>query len=146
MTTISANVSEMFSTIEPWDVSNSVANLGPNAARLTWENAVCVAKTHRTWLTTSLGDASDCMRDWAESTGAWSDDEIAAASDIECLALFVQNVASELRDYLGADDHEFAECARVYAETDWELEGSYPIGMYELNEFGHLTVDYYTGI
>lgn len=141
--TIKANVSVMFGHIEPWDVSNSEANLGPRAAALTWGNALEIAASHAEWLLSDLESACEGMRCWARETGAWERAEIEAWSTEECLALFAQNMASELR-MLGSDDRDLEECARVYAETDWDQECEYPIGSYELCD-GAVHVDYYTG-
>jgi hypothetical protein len=84
------------------------------------------------------------MQEWAREMGAWDREEIAAWSDEECLALFVQNVASELRTLLGADDNELETCVHTYETTNWEQESEYPTGRYSI-EAEHVTVDYYTG-
>ena len=109
MTTVRFNVSRMFDAVEPRDVSNSVANLGARAAELTWQNALRIAERHASWLLSPLADACGYVTDWAAETGAWTRADIAAWSDEECLALLVQNVASDLRS-LGADDCELSEC------------------------------------
>ncbi len=110
MTTIKINVSAMFEDREPWDCSNSVANLGPQAARLTWACSIGVAAAHEDWLLSPLADALEFARDWAREAGAWDQDEIKAWSDLECLALLVQNVASDMRG-LGADSLCLTDCA-----------------------------------
>jgi hypothetical protein len=128
----------MFAHHEPWDCSNSVANLGPRAGELTWGNALAIAKSALEgdgsapewpymwdWLATPLADALNYIRGWARETGAWDRAEIEAWSDEECLALLVQNVADDLR-LMGADDQELAECVATYQDTDWEAESEYP--------------------
>jgi len=145
MTTIKADVSVMFSAREPWDCSNSQANLGDQAGRLTWACALEVAESADKWLLSDRAEACEGMQEWARETGAWDREEIAAWSDEECLALFVQNVASELRTLLGADDNELETCVHTYETTDWEQESEYPTGQYSI-EAKHVTVDYYTGI
>lgn len=144
MTTIKANVSKMFSHRDPWDCSNSAANLGPNAGQLTWDCALEVAENASEWLLSPVSDACEGIQEWARDTGAWDADEIAAWPDTHCLALFVQNVASELRDHLDSDNQGLTECATKYAETDWEQESCSPIGYYVQDE-NEVTVDYYTG-
>jgi hypothetical protein len=110
------NASKMFGHREPWDCSNSQANLGSRAAELTWECAMEVASAHAEWLVTPLADAVDAIRDDAKGYGAWDENEIAAWSDGECLALFVQFVASDLRE-LGSDDDELGNLTGIENEN-----------------------------
>lgn len=148
MTAIEANVSKMFADIEPWDVSNSVANLGPCAARLTWDNALLIARDVTEWLAdTDIEPAAEAMRDWARSVGAWDHDEIAGWTETEALALFVQNIASELR-MLGSDNIGLDECVAVYNSTDWDAASEYPTGSYSISDAAkrEVHVSYYTGI
>lgn len=112
MSIVRFNVSRMFADIEPWDVSNSVANLGPRAGELTWGNALRIAEDHAEWLLSPLADALDYTQRWAKETGAWDAEERASWTDEETLALLVQNVASELRE-LGCDNEEFDVCVRA---------------------------------
>jgi len=144
MTTIKADVSVMFSAREPWDCSNSQANLGDQAGRLTWECALEVAQSADKWLLSDRAEACEGMQEWARETGAWDREEIAGWSDEECLALFVQNLASELREHLGVDDNELETCVHTYETTDWNEESCSPTGSYYM-EAAHVTVDYYTG-
>jgi len=141
MTTIKADVSVMFSAREPWDCSNSQANLGDQAGRLTWECALEVAESADKWLLSDRAEALAAMVEWAHETGAWDEEETSKWSDEDCLALFVQNVASELRDHLGADDNELETCVHTYETTDWDKESCYPVGHYYI-EAAHVTVDY----
>lgn len=145
MTTIIANLSKMFDSTEPWLVSNSEANLGPNAARYTWSNASSIAARASKWLISDLSDAAECMRDWARETGAWDDTEIAQWSDEYALGLFVQNVASELRECLDVDNQSLADCVAQYASTSWEGRSVFPIGHYEMLG-ADAVVHYYTGV
>ena len=147
MSNIKANVTKMFSNLEPWDCSNNAATMGESVAQITWRNATAIAAKHEQWLETPLADAAEHMRDWARSTGAWDREETQAWSDVYSLALFVQNVASELR-MLGSDDNDFETCVETYESTDWEHESEYPAGVYllEFNGSTHeVKVDYYTG-
>lgn len=144
MTTITANVSKMFDEIEPWLVSNSIANLGENAGKLTWENALKIAQDAEQWLMSDAAEAVEGMREWAGETGAWDREEIAAWPDVDCLALFVQNVASDLRDHLDSDNRELAACARLCQRTDWDKQSCSPTGYYYVRK-REVRVDYYTG-
>lgn len=142
--TITANLTAMFRTADPYDCSNNQATLGDQCARLTWQCALSVAESSPSWLVTPAADACEGMRRWARETGAWDRDEIAAWTPTECLALFVQNVASELR-MLGSDDRDLDECVTTYETTDWDSEPEYPTGCYYRRN-GELRVEYYTGI
>ena len=142
---IKANVSVMFETIEPWDVSNSVANLGPRCAALTWSNAMQIAFRHEEWLTSDVDSAACAMCDWAVSTGAWEREETDDWNTYQCLALFVQNIASELR-MLGSDNNDLFECVALYQETDWDNASEYPVGYYSAGDYDDVHVDYYAGV
>jgi hypothetical protein len=98
----------MFAYTEPWDCSNSVANMGDQAGRVTWANALKVAEDHESWLLTPLAPACEAVRCWAEDTGAWYAAEREAWTEVECLALLVQSVAGDLRE-IGADGMELGE-------------------------------------
>ena len=127
---IKVNVTKMFVHREPWDCSNSIANLGDQVARLTWQCATEVATHHADWLLTDLLDTLEAVRDWARDTGAWDDTEIADWGTGEVLALLVQNVASDLRT-LGSDNEPLeALVDDLEAHTD---ELSYIMHMYNEN-------------
>lgn len=143
--TIKANVTRMFEAIEPWDVSNSVANLGPRCAALTWSNAMQIAGQAPAWLLTPIEDACEAMAMWVGETGAWDSEEIDAMSSQQFLALFVQNIASELR-MLGSDDNDLLECVTTYQETDWDAAPEYPVGFYSADCNDDVHVDYYAGV
>ena len=142
---IKANVSVMFETIEPWDVSGSVAELGRDAAQITWGNAMRIAFRHEEWLLTPIEDACEAMRGWAKETGGWDGEERDAWTIPECLALFVQNIASEVR-MLGSDDNDLLECVTTYQETDWDAAPEYPVGFYSADCNDAVHVDYYAGV
>jgi len=141
--TIVANISAMFSDIEPCYVSASQAELGDTAGRITWKSALAIAARSSTWIESPIADACDAMRDWAVSTGAWERTEIDAWSSDECLALLAQNIASELR-MLGSDDNELEDCVAAYNATDWETKSEYPKGSYCMKGC-EAHVEYYTG-
>lgn len=144
MTTITADVSKMFDAHDPWDVSNSIANLGQRAGEITWENALEIARKRDEWLRSPVEEACEGMREWCRDTGAWDEDELAGYTVDDLLGMFVQNVAGELRGYLKADDVELMESLQIYRDTDWDAEPGSPTGYYYpvLNQ---VLVDYYTG-
>lgn len=139
---ILANVSCMFNAFSPCRVSGSQAELGPCAADITWRAALDIAGRHKEWLLCDADKACEDMRRWAKETGAWDEDERNVWSVEECLALFVQNVAFELR-MLGADENpdNIKTCALAFAATDWDKRPEYPIGLYYLVH-GCLHVEY----
>lgn len=122
---VTINITELFSHREPWDCSNSQANLGPNCARLTWQCATECAEAYERWLESPLADAVEAVKADARETGAWDHEEIEGWSDIECLAYLVQCLASDMR-LIGSDDNSFDDCHALYNTTDWESECGYP--------------------
>lgn len=137
---IKAEVSKMFENIKPWDCSNSVANLGPNAATLTWENAHKVASKHLGWLYSPINELCDAMQAWCKESGALDTEEIEKMKELDFIALFVQIIAAELR-LLKSDNHYLKSCVKIYYETDWEKESEYPVGIYYF-QYNAIYVDY----
>jgi hypothetical protein len=118
------NISSFFATVTPCELSGSVAEMGTHAGALTW-SASCKASVHHPLLTTE--EQRDAFREWVESSGGWDDEEIAAWTDIELNALFLQWIASGLRE-MGADDGTDA--------IDWaEVEKMQEEGVYPSNIF-----------
>ena len=116
MSRVIVNLTEMFGRYQPWDCSNSQANLGDQCARLTWHCAMEVAENHSRWLLSALPDALEYIQGWALECGAWDRDEVEAWTDQECLALLVQNFASDARE-LGSDDQGLDGCAVDYEHS-----------------------------
>lgn len=117
--TIRVNISRMFELWEPWDVFNSVANLGPNAARHTWANALSVAKSRREWLRSPVKSTVEAVKEYAKALGAWDDSEIDSWDTDHALAFLVQEIASDMRENGFDDDRDIASFARrVNAEPE----------------------------
>lgn len=93
---------------DPWDCSNSVANLGQNAGVLTWQASRRAASA----LTLTEGQ-KEAFRDWVRSSGGWDDEETAAWADAELTALCVQWIAGDIREGFGDDLRDDP------AEWDW---------------------------
>ena len=93
---------------DPWDCSNSVANLGQNAGKLAWQASRSFAPA----LVLTEGQ-KDAFRDWVRSSGGWDDEETAAFSEAELTALCVQWIAGDVRESFGDDLPEDP------AEWDW---------------------------
>ena len=94
---------------DPWDCSNSVANLGQNAGALTWQASRRAASA----LVLSEGQ-KEAFRDFVRSSGGWDDEEIAAWDDADLTALRVQWIAGDIREGFGDDLPDDP------AEWDWE--------------------------
>ena len=144
MTYVRINLTALFSHREPWDCYNSVANLGPRAAALTWGCALELVGEHEAWLRTVHPEALEAIRADARECGAWDREEIAAWTQDECLAYLVQCLASDLR-LCGSDDHSLEECVAYYASTDWDAESEYPRAHIYLED-GVVMAQWYGGV
>lgn len=104
------NITKFFNESDAHEYSGSRMERGDNAAQETWSNAVSAASDSALLKTK---EELQAMRDWAKSSGGWDAEEIAAWSDTEVNALFIQFVSSEIRqiESLCSDDN---------GETDWE--------------------------
>lgn len=142
-TNIIVNIDALFASIEPWDCSNSVMNLGESAGQITWRNSLELASNHEKWLKSPINEAIEGIREYAGSFGAWDEDEIALWSEEYCLAFLAQDIASDLR-LIGSDDLDLSECVAKYNATDWEHESEYPRGSYYA-ENGVNMCEFYTG-
>jgi hypothetical protein len=83
---------------DPWDCSNSVANLGQNAGKLTWQ----ASQSHAPALVLTEEQKEE-FRDFVRSSGGWTREEIAAWSDTELTALCVQWISGDIRNGFGDD-------------------------------------------
>jgi hypothetical protein len=99
------DITTFFKNAAPMDYSASVAEIGANAGTDTWNAAKDDAPDY---LMLDDADKLDAFCAYVKTFGAWSDAEIAAWSDIEVNALFLQMVSGDMRE-AGLD------CA----EPDW---------------------------
>jgi len=91
-------------------LSGSVAELGKDAGKITWNNSKAYAAEH-VFLTDD--DMRQDARDYFKGFGAWSADEIAAWSDLELNALVCQYIAGSIREMEHFDsDEEYLDAAR----------------------------------
>lgn len=81
---------------DPWNCCNSVANLGQNAGKLTWQASQSFAPA----LVLTEGQKG-AFRDWVRGSGGWDEDETAAFSDADLTALCVQWIAGDIREGFG---------------------------------------------
>ena len=110
---------------DPWDCSNSVANLGQDAGKLTWQASQRAASA----LILTEGQ-KEAFRDWVRSSGGWDEEEVDAWSEAELTALCVQWIAGDIREGFGDDLPDDP------AEWDWAdyneraERGSVPSNLY----------------
>jgi hypothetical protein len=98
------NITHMVDAIDDMPtLSGSVAELGKDAAKITWRNSLDYAKDN--WLLTDETSLDNARR-YFKGFGAWSESEIAAWSDLELNALTVQHIAGSIREMEGFDSDE----------------------------------------
>lgn len=88
----------------PFDLSNNRATLGDDAGRLTWSaSKECAEEVHLL----DTGEKREAFREFVRDSGGWTREEIAAWSDLDLNALFLQWVAGDVREAF--HDAEFSE-------------------------------------
>ena len=78
---------------EASNYSASRAELGDNAGKITWNNALD-ASDKITLTPEEIQEAKDYIRTW----GAWDDEEIDSWTDVETKALIIQSAAGDYRE------------------------------------------------
>ena len=94
---------------DPWNCCNSVANLGDQAGRLTWE----ASKQSAHLLTLSEGQKA-AFRDFVRGSGGWTREEVEMWPDAKLTALCVQWISGDVRECFGDDLPDDP------AKWDWE--------------------------
>lgn len=95
------NITKFVQNAAPRDYCASVAEIGNNAGAYTWRAACDDAPD---WNFLDSDDKRTEFREWISTFGAWSDDEIAAWSDVELNALCIQMISGSMRECdIGAD-------------------------------------------
>ena len=87
------NITHFFTTAEPRYYSASQAELGPDAGRITWENA-----RDSGYNLLDTDDKREAARQHFALYGAWTEEEIAAWSDTELNAITIQDISAAMRD------------------------------------------------
>lgn len=98
------NITAFFATANPMDFSASIAEIGNNAAKFTWDNA---KESGFNLLDTP--EKLEAMRKWAIETGAWSAKEVSNWSAVELNALFIQLISGDIREKGGLIWEEYQE-------------------------------------
>lgn len=103
------NITRFYNEAAPMDYSASVAEIGQDAGPSTWR-AACEDAPDYNMLDTD--EKRDAFRTFVKGFGAWTDEEIAAWSDIELNALFIQLVSGDMRNNEGD---------RIWDNTDGQV-------------------------
>lgn len=94
---------------EASNYSASRMELGDNAGKITWNNAL--DDSDKITLTPEeIREAKDYIRTW----GAWDDEEIDSWTDVETKALIIQYAAGDFRELENC-------CTDDEGEIDWEM-------------------------
>lgn len=109
------DITDYMQSVDHFYISGSRAELGDNAAQITWSNANAEAAEKPLIVT---DDEFRVFRDWAKAFGAWSQEEIAAWTATECNALLMQYISGDVRELeaLASDDDgeiDWAEAERL---------------------------------
>ena len=89
------DITRFFETAETHDFSASAAELGQNAGKITWANAMREAEETPLLSTDAELDA---MRQFARESGGWDDEEVAAWTAEEVNALFIQWISGDMNE------------------------------------------------
>lgn len=89
------NITTFVIQAAPMDYSASVAEIGANAGRDTW-NAAC--EDSEDYMILDNEDKRESFRSFVRSSGGWDANEIAAWSDKELNALCIQWIAGDMRE------------------------------------------------
>lgn len=103
------------SAFVPFDLSNNRATLGDNAGELTWNAAV---ETSAEIVLLNTDERKDAFRDFVQSSGGWTREEIDAWTDAELNALLLQWIAGDVREAF--DDADFADWDWAQYQQDAE--------------------------
>ena len=90
------DITDFFNSCNPSALSASQLELGARAGEITWNNSMAEAAKEPKLLDTE--EKQTTFREWVKPWGGWSDEEIAAWNVQELNALFLQWIASDMRE------------------------------------------------
>lgn len=99
------NITEFYNNTRPRDYSASVAEAGDTAGPDTWRAACDDAPDY---MILDTADKLQAMREHVRGFGAWTDEEIAAWTDIEVNALLIQMISGDIRESCLSDGGTWA--------------------------------------
>jgi hypothetical protein len=109
------DITKFFNEAAPMDYSASRAEIGQDAAEVTWR-AACDDADDYALLDTD--EKREAFKDHIRGYGAWSDDEIEAWSDTELNALCVQFISGDMREAELDSDSDSEDWARYYNDAE----------------------------
>lgn len=89
------NITRFFNEACPMDYSASVAEIGQNAGKATWQ-AACEDSSD--YMILDSQEKREAFRAYVKGFGAWEETEIQAWNDIELNALLLQFIAGDIRE------------------------------------------------
>ncbi len=89
------NVTDYLDNVDLWYVSNSVNNLGDNAAQITWARALEAADDYQ-WVT---DENQEEVIEYFLGYGAWNREELESSGNRGLSAMICQEIASEIREF-----------------------------------------------
>lgn len=108
------DITEFFMNAAPMDYSASVAEIGQDAGPCTWNAA---KEDSAEYMILNTEEKRQAFREYVKGFGAWSEDEIAAWSEIELNALCMQLLAGDMREAdIGGPDTDWDEYERLSSE------------------------------
>lgn len=106
------DITDFFQNAGMIDYSASRAEIGADAARITW-NAAIEDSEEFPLLTNE--DQREAFRDFVKGFGAWDEDEIRSWTDTELNALCMQFVAGDVREsHIDTQDPDWARVEREH--------------------------------
>lgn len=102
------NITSIINNANPFNYSASMAELGENAGKITWDAATCDADT----LLSGECFDREAYDTFFKGFGAWDKDERDAMSDTDFRALMLQFIAGDMREaniHANMTDEEWAE-------------------------------------
>jgi len=96
------NITHFFNDATPMDYSASVAEIGNDAARATWQAAIDDSDDYPML---DSDEKREEFRRYVKGFGAWSENETRAWSDQELNALLIQMISGDMRE-AGLDQSE----------------------------------------
>lgn len=122
------DITPYFQTAAPRDYSASVAEIGANAGPNTWR-AACEDAPDYPFLDTD--EKREAFREFVNSSGGWTRDEIAAWTDVELSALFLQWISGDVRELFPDSREVSALTAEDWSRAEESQQtGSAPANIY----------------
>lgn len=110
------NITKFFNEAAPMDYSASVAEIGNDAGPSTWSAS---NEDSHDYFMLDTDEKREAFRNHVKGFGAWSDEEIAAWTDTELNALFIQLVSGDMREaglHAGMTIEDWQEYQRLSEE------------------------------